>query len=75
MPHKKAMGIARGYEVRGNGSAFSLTVPPRVAELVPDGTVFDCELVEDGLLYRPRAEDDPAGLPDWVRRDEAVPDA
>lgn len=50
------------------GSTGQLTVPSTIAKLLPWGTVFRCELTEEGILYRPTegvAAADPQ-LPDWV---------
>jgi hypothetical protein len=33
---------------------YRLTVPPSLAERVPEGAIFDPELTEDGILYRIR---------------------
>lgn len=49
---------------------YRLTVPPSLAERVPEGAVFDPELNEDGLLYRIRPESvvgaDERKPPSWV---------
>ncbi len=63
-----------GYKIRakerqadGTPKA-SLTVPQAVARLIPEGTRFTVELVEEGLLYR-RVVPKPAApsyRPTWV---------
>jgi hypothetical protein len=35
---------------------YRLTVPPGLAERIPEGAIFDPELTEAGLLYRIRPE-------------------
>ena len=71
--HKKRRG---GYRISHfcpsseGRSYFRLTVPPSLAERVPEGAVFDPELTEDGLLYRIRPESvagaDKRRPPSWV---------
>jgi hypothetical protein len=63
---------SRGVKLRVNVSGrlypfYSLTVPPTVARLVPEGTHFHCELVPEGILFRPRESTPEAELPDWVK--------
>jgi hypothetical protein len=68
----------RTYKIRKfeNGSSqsgktfvnYSLTVPSEVAELVPDDMRFECEMTQEGILFRP-AKQEPAEveLPSWAK--------
>jgi hypothetical protein len=51
-------------------ACYRLTVPPSLAERVPEGAIFDPELTEDGILYRIRPEsapvDDAPRPPRWA---------
>ena len=65
----------RTYKVRGGGvnkagrpRAYRLTVPPDVADAIPEGTEFTVEMTEDGLLYRPAERQPERQLPSWARR-------
>lgn len=60
----------KGYKLRHNGSVTTLTVPPEIARVVPQDMRFDCELTEDGILFRRRTEVDPEGLPSWATLQE-----
>ena len=55
---------------RGMGAINSrmLTVPAHIAQKIPDGTIFEAKLTDEGLLYRPvevpaSEQTDPA----WVK--------
>lgn len=52
-------------------SAFVLGVPQPIAKLIPPGTEFACELIDQGLLYRPvssSASRIPQTPPRWIKR-------
>jgi hypothetical protein len=55
-------GYHSGYRVSATGT---LRVPPRVANLVPSTARFDCELTEEGILYR--LCKDSVDPPDWTK--------
>lgn len=72
----------RTYKIRKfqNGKArdgttftnYSLTIPAPIAEKLPDDMVFECELTEEGILFRPaRPSDEQIELPEWAK--DAVP--
>lgn len=49
---------------------YSLTIPVQIAEKLPDGIRFTCELTDEGILFRPavRVEDDAISLPSWAKQ-------
>lgn len=55
-PNKTGYRIKHYSPPNEKKDAFGLTVPPSLAERVPEGAIFDPELNEDGLLYRIRPE-------------------
>jgi hypothetical protein len=72
------MATNRTYKIRRftNGQSrdgqkftnFSLTIPAAIAEKLPVDMLFECELTEDGILFRPVQE--PATtveLPSWAQ--------
>ena len=61
-----------GYLVHHNGQSYAITIPPGIGALIPEGTRFDCELTEDGILFRRRLAPPPTPeLPAWVQAGEA----
>jgi len=53
----------------GQRKVYRLTVPPEIAEALPDDIAFAPELTEDGLLYRPvEGADDAPELPSWAKK-------
>jgi len=70
--------MAKTYKIRRyeNGAAkktgktfvnFSLTVPNHIAETVPDGMVFECEMTNDGILFRPAVPETVTDVPAWAQ--------
>jgi hypothetical protein len=58
----------KSYVIVRTGGGYYLTVPETVRRLVPSGTKFVLELVDEGLLYRVVRRD---GQPLWaVQRDD-----
>jgi hypothetical protein len=48
---------------------FSLTIPSEIAESLPAGMKFSCELVDEGILFRPvESQVDSVELPDWATK-------
>lgn len=57
-----------GYVVHRNSGTYAITIPPDTGALVPEDARFDCELTDDGILFRRRvAPPAPPELPDWVQ--------
>lgn len=50
----------------GKPATYRITIPPHIASLIPPGTEFMPELVEDGVLLR-RVETIPVEVPSWAR--------
>jgi hypothetical protein len=47
---------------------YSLTIPTPIAEKLPADMQFECELTDEGILFRPRSEEDVnVNLPDWAK--------
>jgi hypothetical protein len=63
-----------GYKILRTTTGASLMVPKDVVELIPEGARFECEITEEGLLYRLRQPSQPEQLPRWAKR-KAAPDA
>lgn len=70
--------MGKNYKIRRyeNGAAkktgksfvnFSLTVPNHIAEAVPEGVVFEPEMTEDGILYRPVVAETVEKVPAWAQ--------
>ena len=70
--------MAKTYKIRRyeNGSAkktgktfvnYSLTVPNHIAEMVPAGIVFECEMTDDGILFRPAVTETVTEVPTWAQ--------
>lgn len=49
----------------GKTHGYHLNVPPEIGDLVPPGTVFVPELVDEGLLFR-RVEEEASERPAWA---------
>lgn len=70
---------SRTYKIRkfSNGKTkdggvfwnYSLTIPAPVAEKLPQDMLFECELTEAGILFRPVQEAEE--LPSWAQSEEA----
>jgi len=71
--------MAKIYKVRSfkngqnkNGDAFmnhSITVPGHIAEILPVGMLFKCNVTEDGILYSPALDQEQAPPPTWAKSD------
>jgi hypothetical protein len=48
---------------------YSLTIPTNIARELPEDMRFYCDLTDEGILFRPVAEDeiDGANLPAWAK--------
>jgi hypothetical protein len=46
---------------------FSLTVPPEMAAIIPEGQRFEAVMTDEGLLYRAVSEHDKPELPEWAK--------
>lgn len=54
---------------------YSLTIPSSIAEQLPEGMTFTCELNNDGILFRPANPDAEAvALPDWAKNGAEAPE-
>jgi hypothetical protein len=70
--------VAKTYKMRtasqkGQVVAYSIAVPPEVGRALSDEMRFVCELVEEGILYRPATERDATtetSLPSWAYNQE-----
>ncbi len=52
----------------------TLYVPKAIGELIPEGTEFEAELVEEGILFRRQEPGQPSkSLPSWVRIPNNIP--
>lgn len=73
---------SRTYKIRKftngkskGGAAFtnySLTIPTPIAEKLPNDMRFECELTDEGILFRPVGAPDAIDLPSWAKADEAT---
>lgn len=45
-----------------------LTVPKKIADLLPEQQEFEAELTEEGLLYRPIEQVAPPKIPSWIKK-------
>lgn len=58
-----------GKQATGHAT-YGIGIPWQIAEVLPDGLEFAPELVDDGILFRPRFPEPEAPLvdpPAWVR--------
>ena len=47
---------------------YSLTIPSPIAEKLPEDMHFECELTDDGILFRPAVEEVvDVNLPGWAK--------
>jgi hypothetical protein len=46
---------------------YSVTIPREVAEKLPKDVAYECELTEDGILFRPSAQKQETELPTWAK--------
>jgi len=47
---------------------YSLTIPAPIAEKLPDDMLFECELTDEGILFRPaQASPEQVELPAWAK--------
>lgn len=47
----------------------TIGIPQEIADLVPEGTVFSCEITEDGILFRNGGVPDAViKPPSWARK-------
>lgn len=46
---------------------YSVTIPREVAEKLPKDVEYECELTEDGILFRPSAQKQESELPKWAK--------
>lgn len=51
--------------------SYSITVPPAIAEMVPDGTMFLVEATEEGILYRRIVPKQPRKKPSWAKENKS----
>jgi hypothetical protein len=58
--------------IRAHGKVRHLTVPAWIARQVSEGTVFEAELTEDGILYRAVAERVEQPIKNWPGRSDAA---
>jgi hypothetical protein len=64
----------RTYKIRSSTAGpdarkvYRLTVPAEIAELVPDDQVFEVELAEEGIVYRPVKDVTVAEVPSWAKK-------
>jgi hypothetical protein len=53
---------------------YSLTIPAKIAEKVPEDMTFECALTEDGIVFRPVKQEDDVNLPSWAQNGHAEPE-
>lgn len=71
--------MARTYNIRkyANGHSrkdgrpfmnYSLTIPAHIAEMLPEDLQFQCELNDQGILFRPvQSDEENVELPSWAQ--------
>ena len=68
--HVRSYRIAAHAQPKDKGregaQSFTLTVPPKIARLIPAEQEFAPELTEDGILYRP-VENTVKEVPSWIK--------
>ena len=72
--------MARTYNIRkyANGHSrkdgrpfmnYSLTIPAHIAEMLPEDLQFQCELNDQGILFRPvQSDEENVELPSWAQQ-------
>jgi hypothetical protein len=66
--------MARTYKIRhsvagtNQRKVYRLTVPPDLAEAIPNDQEFVPELTEDGILFRPVESAPEREVPAWAKR-------
>lgn len=64
----KVRQFESGSSKQGNKFVnYSITIPRSVAENLPDNALFECELTEDGILFRPTEARAEKPLPSWTK--------
>ncbi len=48
-------------------TSYKLTVPPKMATLIPAETRFTIEFTDEGILYRAAKDPEPCLPPTWTR--------
>lgn len=69
MTERRTSGVYKIVKFKDGRSL--ITIPKPVAELLSNDTGFTCEIVEEGLLFRPVIVPPPPDiedLPEWVKR-------
>lgn len=47
---------------------YSLTIPSQIAEQLPESMQFECELTDEGILFRPsEPTEESVKLPEWAK--------